>query len=1300
MALAAMMPLLSCAQSWESLQEEFRSPPAESRPSTFYYWMNGNVSREGITADLESMSRIGLGSVMIFDGGVFIPKGPVDYLGAEWLDRIDHAVREAGRLGMKVGLHNAPGWSSSGGPWITPEHSMQQLVWSDVTVTGPGPITMKLPQPTTKEGFYRDARVVAFPAPEGETSPYHASVREAVVEGGDVPRPIDIARLVDGDHATHVPLDRGESIVVRLDRPFQARSVTLVAAPGSGAVRLLVEVSDDGTDYQRVTEVSLSPPRGIEYPGIATFDAVSGRAYRITPTKACRLGEVWLHGGPRIDRWNAKGNFSFQMPRPAEVPPDLPADQVIDPACVRDISAHLDSSGTLTWDAPPGIWTILRFGHTSTGQRNISAPAAGHGLESDKMSRRATDFHFQHTIDAVRHRLGPQPNALAQVLIDSYEVEMQNWTADFPAEFEARTGYSAIPFLPAMTGRFVGSALESDKFLYDVRRAQADLVADVYYGRMRELCHERGLTFLVEPYGPGPFDEMQVAGRADIPTTEFWARTPWGDNRVVESVASAAHVYGRSIIAAESFTAEDRTGRWLEHPYALKPVGDLMFALGFNHAFFHRFVHQPNTHAAPGMTMGPWGIHFDRTNTWFGQARPWIDYLSRCQHLLRQGVPVADVLVLVGERTPEVAQERRPTMPPGYRYDLVNAEVLHRRVSIDDGRIVLPEGTAYRVLMIPDDVTGMTCSLLSRLRELVTAGMTIVGPPPRVPLSRRVDPGTEGFEDLVSAIWGTDASSPSGHALGAGRVYSGRPIADVLVRMGVTEDFRCSALRADAAVAWTHRRIAGDDVYFVANRRRREDRIVCEFRTAGHAPEIWRPDSGLIDRPAVFADDGRVTLPMTMDPAESVFVVFRRPGVGRPRHTLSRNGHPLLTASPFEHPSPPTDRVGSFTISTWIKPDTDIREMPPEGTTGSVPWRGKNYVLPAVDGENWHGPGHVGLGIAAGRNGVYVMERGAHESPAVLVAQTPITGWTHLAITYHEGKPSLYLNGRLVHGGLVSGKIVHATTDAPPGPGVTHYFEGDHTDLRLDDEPLAVTTVAALVKAGLPDPPPPLAAVWQDDVAAASAVVWESGTYACDREPGVTAEVPASMTVGGPWQVSFRSSAAVPSPIALDRLESLSRHANPDVRHFAGTATYSTTFPMPSTPLAKGHRIVLDLGRVEVMADIRVNGRPVGLLWKPPFRIDISSAVVPGDNTVEVDVTTLWPNRLIGDEQSPPENDYDATGAITRLPDWYRASLPKPPGSRSTFSTWRFFSPDDPLLESGLLGPVRIRHAIILPLAP
>lgn len=1182
----------------DSLVAGFDAPPASVRPQTFWHWMNGNVTREGITLDLEAMGKIGVGGVMIFDGSDYLPAGPASYLEPHWRDLMTHAITEGNRLGIEVGMHNGPGWSSSGGPWVKPERSMQQLVWTETTIAGDSRVTVELARPRSNLGFYRDALVVAYPA---------------------------------------------------------------LAA-----------------------------------------DA------------------------PRIPDWQTKANFRYRVSGQLALPGEVAASTAIDPAKVIDLTSKLRGD-RLEWDAPLGDWTVLRIGHTSTGKTNVAASAAGRGLEIDKFSADATEFHFRNVIDRViADAAAAGAKGPASVIIDSYEAGMQNWTADFPAEFRRRAGYDLSGYLPALFGHFVGSAGITERFLFDFRRVQADLMAENYYERMHRLARDRGLRFYVEGYGSGNFDELRVAGSPDVPVTEFWTRTPWTPNRAVKMVTSAAHVYGKPVVGAEAFTGEFRTSRWLEYPYALKILGDDMSAAGVNRFVFHSYVHQPHPNAAPGVSLGPYGFAFSRTNTWFASAKSWLDTLARTHFLLQQGTFVADVLYFTGERSPDASSFAMPVLPPGYTYDLVNTDVLLNRVTVRDGAYELPEGGRYRLLVLPPNLKAMRPELMRKLREFVLAGGTILGPKPAFSPTLDGYPASEAeMLRLAGELWAPDRRGP-------GRVIATGSIGEALVALGIRPDISYHGKQPDAALSWQHRRLPGEgDLYFVGNRQRRVEEVVVSFRgMAGRQPEIWRPETGERSDAVVFEKfEDRALVPLRLEPGESMFVLFRRPAEQSAR-ILTKAGRPVETTQlPVAKRQAPGQ---NFTMSIWVKPDTDLRVMPKESVAGRIDETGKYYAIPADAGDLRFGAGHATAGLAVSRNGIFVVERASDSCPAVLVAPMAVSGWTHLAVVYRDGRPQLFVNGQFVREGLISGKVVHSGVGSPPPPvdyvlhfpaiesltrsagetpppsrGQVYFFEGNFAPPQEFGRPLAADEIKDIAAAGVPPPATPVVTGLGRTEGKTTALVWESGAYALDDGPATSVTVPAPVTLDGPWRVAFQSGRGAPAAIDLPALQSLHLHEDAGVKYFAGTATYTRGLDVPAEFLAADRRVVLDLGRVEVLAEVWLNGGRAGEVWKEPYRLDVTDFVRAGTNDLEVRVTTLWPNRLIGDEQLPPENEFglrDEQGndphGIVKLPDWYKDGKAKPDGGRVTFTTWRFYDKDEPLLASGLLGPVRLLNPVRVKLEP
>jgi hypothetical protein len=312
--------------------------------------------------------------------------------------------------------------------------------------------------------------------------------------------------------------------------------------------------------------------------------------------------------------------------------------------------------------------------------------------------------------------------ALAATHVDSWENGAQNWTEQMRKEFQSRRGYDLLPYLPTLTGRVVQSQEISERFLWDLRKTVSELVVENYAGRLRELAHEHGLRFTIEAYG-SPCDFLPYAGQCDEPMGEFWVGG--GALETCKGMASAGHVYGKRIIGAESFTAADQE-RWLAHPATIKSLGDRAFCEGINRFVVHRYAMQPWLDREPGMTMGPWGVHYERTQTWWELTPQWHRYLARCQFLLRQGLFVADICYLDSEGSPHGFQDRRRQ---GYDWDQCSPEVVLTRMNVKDGRLVLPDGMSYRVLVLPEE-RAMTAPLLRRIKELVAAGATVVGPRP------------------------------------------------------------------------------------------------------------------------------------------------------------------------------------------------------------------------------------------------------------------------------------------------------------------------------------------------------------------------------------------------------------------------------------------------------------------------------------------------------------------------------------------------------------------------------------------
>jgi hypothetical protein len=1163
--------------STDQLEAGFLNPPEAARPHTWWQWMNGNITREGITADLEAMKQIGLGGATVVNLDCGIPRGQVPFMGPEWRADFKYAMQEASRLDFQLSVENCAGWSSSGGPWNTVTNSMQCLTSSETRIQGPAVFDAVLPQPPVTLNYYRDVAVLAFEAPPAAT--------EAAAN------PMSPAEKLEIKHAVYRGQDGGGSADVT------ARIVALVKSGKKSVGANSDELGGDPA-FGEVKELHLEFTLDGK-PGTMT---VSEGETLVFPVNAGQLAM-----SQRLARSSVKRTFVKPPTATADAANGaVPLDGIV------DLTANLAPDGRLRWQVPPGHWIILRLGHTPIGVNNHPAPAEGTGLECDKLSKAALDAHWNGFMQKVIDDIGPLAGkTLHSSFIDSYEVGNQDWTENFRKEFQKRRGYDPLKYLPAYARYIVDNPAVTERFLWDVRRTVADLFAENYYGHFTELCHEHGLQSDVEPY-TGPFESLQCGAPADVVMGEFWAGS--GGNPSVKLAASVAHIYGKSVVGAESFTAGSEYARWQLDPYSLKTLGDLMFCQGINRYYFHRYAMQPWTNRVPGMTMGEYGINFDRTQTWWQPGKSWIDYISHCEFLLQQGRAVADAAYFTGESAPVEMRVGNPALPAGYDYDGVNAAVLEHGATVKNGRLTLAGGASYAVLILPPDDSDATPQWLRCLRKLVSAGATVVGSRPQH------SPSLENFpkcdtqvRELAGELWGPcDGKTILENTNGHGRVYWGRSLADVLAAQNLKPDFVFAGATDSTQLVYAHRVTGGADIYFVSNQRRKFDSVECTFRVSGKTPEIWHPDSGKIEPAPVWsAQDGRTKVHLDFDPAGSLFVVFR--------HATGETDHVVAAQS--------TLATGASQV-----PKLEIQHA----------------VYAATDGA---GELDVTARLAAM----------ARDGQLTVTANNDALGRDPANLHVKELRVEYMLDGKPGH--VVTPENETLVLPATSTIGSWGQYE---VSVRADG--------AQLVK------------------------MWNNGHAQLTTASGKilaadTADVPAPEAVSGPWNLNFPPGWGAPPTVTLDKLISWTDHHEDGVRYFSGTATYEKEIEVSPERLASGRELWLDLGTVKNFAEVSLNGKYFGVLWKPPFRVNLTDAAKPGVNRLVVKVTNLWPNRLIGDEQLSPDREWNGN-QLRDWPQWLLDNKPSPTG-RLTFTTWQHWRKDEPLLESGLLGPVTLRTAVV-----
>jgi hypothetical protein len=936
-----------------TLESGFLSPPDTARPGTWWHWMSGNISKEGITADLEAMKKVGLRSATLFNAGLGIPKGPVEFMSDEWRALFLHAVQEANRLGLKLGIHNCEGWATSGGIWISPEQSMQKLTASQIVVTGPAQQTIQLPQPaiTTKphdagpahpfEPFYREIAVFALKSTGGDLPIEMASATITCSAAN-----AEVAQLVDGNNATAAILPKAtpaapQSITLEFPGPISARSLAIQALSRNQAHSGELQVSADGIDYTKV-----APFQMVVNEGAVSFPRTSSRFWRIVFKKTgwaapeLRIAEIELSPDSRIQNLGEKAGYvrspgSRLLSDAHNAGPlveGLPRDSVI------DLTDMLSADGSLTWDVPAGHWTILRIGHTITGARNHPVTTMKeHSLECDKLSRSVATTHYNAFTGQLVKDVGLLAGeTLDHVLIDSWEAKAQNWSEGLIEAFKRYRGYDPTPFLPVTQGFVVQSKAISERFLWDFRRTVADLHADIHFATMTELANADGLELWSEVYNGAIFDTFQSANRVDVPMTEFWFNRGQLRRGFAKHAASVAHASGQPIVAAEAFTAQPDSAGWQAHPFALKLSADIAFADGVNRMIIHTWPHQPWPELRPGVTLGQFGIQFTGQNTWFEQARVWTDYLTRCQFILQQGHFQADVAIFSEEEAPNNLGRNdnaaREGMPEEYDYDYLNIEVL-ADARVKDGRITLPSGMSYRLLVFKKSNT-MTPQLARKVRELVKDGALIIGPKPQGSPSLTGYPNCDAeVRAIADEVWGdVDGKKVKQHDFGKGRVLDGMTIAVALKADGLAPDMQWSK----GKLSWEHRQIDRADFYFVANSEKKSLATELSLDIEGLIPELWHPDTGKIETCGVWrVENGRTLIPLELDPYGSYFIVFRKPGTpqitdldGDGATVRITNGMPELIAS----------KNGSFEVTTPVGKQSIEVDALPQPQTVAGPW--------------------------------------------------------------------------------------------------------------------------------------------------------------------------------------------------------------------------------------------------------------------------------------------------------------------------------------------------------------------------
>jgi hypothetical protein len=798
---------------------------------------------------------------------------------------------------------------------------MKKMVWSATRVEGGKPFSGMLSHPPTVDGTFQDFKAPAQRAPDGTviTPPEFYSDDEVIayrIPEGDKPQAelnpqvtssggtANVSALSDGDMNTmalDLPAESpGHDAWIEFDygHPQIIQAATLASLndsiddgdPETNAIPTRIEASDDGQSFKKIANI----PSSINVERTVAFDAVTARYFRVVfPSQPAgivvhdhRITELVMACGARVNEFEKRAGFSTSRNYYAIQDPKVAPRFIVPQADVIDLTAKMKADGTLDWTPPKGNWMVLRIGYSLTGDQNEPAPAEATGLEVDKLNRDYVKNYVNGYLKMYADTVGAEKmgaDGISYMLTDSIEVSPQNWTDHILDEFLRRRGYDPRPWLPAMTGVIIGSTEDTDRFLWDFRRTISQLLAENHYGEIAEDLHAHGLKYYgeaLEYHRPSLGDDMEMRSRTDVPMGAMWT---WAGNPEpdfdyfsdLRGAASVAHIYGQNLVGAESMTSSGPA--WSFSPNNLKKVDDLEFALGVNRFEIHESTHQPVADLAPGLTLGPYGLWFNRNDTWAEEAKPWVTYLARCSYLLQQGHYYADVAYFYGEEGPLTATfgwKPIEDAPEGYAFDFVNSDVVLHELSVKDGRLVTPGGTSYRILYLGGRSQRMTLPVLRQLESLVTQGAVLVGNRP-VDSPSLADDEKE-FARIADRLWGSKTSPNHGTVrVVKGRVYAGKSANDVLTALDIPRDFEQKKQEADATLMFLHRKLSDGDLYFVDSRADHVENIDVTFRVEGKAPELWDAATGETEPVPYRIADGRTTIPLHLDPYGTTFVVFR-----------------------------------------------------------------------------------------------------------------------------------------------------------------------------------------------------------------------------------------------------------------------------------------------------------------------------------------------------------------------------------------------------------------------------------------
>ena len=873
-SLAVFLSIVAALPA-QTLDEQFITPPRETRPLVWWHWMDANVTLDGIRKDIEWMDRAGIGGFHQFDaGGMDMPKivaEPRQFGSDGWKEAYRYALELATGKGMVTAVASAPGWSSTGGPWVKPEDAMKKLTWRTVEVSGPGPFAARLPEVYDTPGKFQDLRyggnvapwskyvaTVAVRIPDAEMGMEEMGAK-VLSSGGKV----SVGQLTDGSYCEEAEIPEGEGgrswIQYSFDNEITVRAITF------GGCRIreqyyavppgyydFLEASDDGHSWRKVSDIPASSLPSLT----ADIPATRAKHFRMNMKGGRKVSEFVLHTVVKVNHAEDKAGFASPHDFAGFITPETsdPVTEVID-------LSGLDRDGYLTWNIPEGRWRIYRFGMSLTGKKNHPAPPEATGLEVDKLDPGAWDRYFREFLKLY------EGFPVQYLLNDSYEAGQMTWTPHMFEEFASRRGYSLVTWLPALAGEIINNTSETERFLFDWRQTLGELFADNYH-RLGDIARKAGMKGnYVESHENGRQfigDGMDLKRMADIPMSAIWMENTLSGSTIpmakadIRESASVAHIFGQNIVAAESFTSSGVGGRSYSYcPESMKYTADVALSSGLNRFVIHESSHQPDDIHRPGLDLVGYGQWFNRHETWAEEAKVWTDYLARSSFMLRQGRFMADILYFYGEDNciTGLFGHNLPEIPSGYSFDFINPYGLINAVSPSAGHLTTRSGMDYRILVLDPQCRTVSVPVLRRIVEIAEAGVPVCGVLPEKAASLTDNP--EEFRVLIQRLKALMMETP---------------VAEALESTGIEPDFI-----APKDWAYVHRQTPDDDIYWIRNFSGARACATVRVKAGAGQPRVMDPATGKTRRIHSSTDDeGYRRFTLDLEENDALFVVIGR----------------------------------------------------------------------------------------------------------------------------------------------------------------------------------------------------------------------------------------------------------------------------------------------------------------------------------------------------------------------------------------------------------------------------------------